>query len=63
MLSEKKIREHLRDRNLRVIAKRTGLSYGRLCYWIREGKQPHFSLVHTVGQYLEDNAKCILDEA
>jgi transcriptional regulator with XRE-family HTH domain len=54
MLSIEQIKEMLKDRNLEVVAERTGLSRQTLSN-IRNGKakSPSYSTVKTISDYLE----------
>jgi transcriptional regulator with XRE-family HTH domain len=63
MLSEEKIKEMLKDRNLTVVAREANVSYYMLGYWLREGRKPSFYLISQLSDYLTKNAKLISNEA
>jgi hypothetical protein len=62
MLEKEKIRELLKDRNLRVVAEEAEVSYYALTYWVRENQPPSFRLISQLSDYLEKTAKKTIEE-
>jgi transcriptional regulator with XRE-family HTH domain len=56
MLTMQEIKTKLEDRNLRVIAERTGVSYQTLWRLTKNGSTPSASTTEKISEYLERNS-------
>jgi hypothetical protein len=57
------IREMLQDRNLRIVAVRTGINYFSLARFVRgDVKRVTYEMCKTLSEYLSEQCKAITDQ-
>lgn len=62
MLQPDTIKSMLKDRNLNVVASKTGVSYNALTYWIRNNNTQSYEFILALSDYLENNAQEVLGQ-